>query len=464
MSDKMRRTLIIVLAAVDVLLSICLGAMYHTVVKLERELAARQPIAEAPAESPVTSINEPIARITMSAAGDILLAQPILDQCMIEDGYSFDYIFRHLAPYTQKANIAAVNLVTTLGGSQSTGYTGLPNYNSPDEIVQTLADCGFDAVLTANAHCYEFGLDGVKRTAETLHHAYISPVGTTYDKAKPTWKIIEMNGIHVGMMCYTQETQDSYPAMPSINGKLFDRESIPYVDTFSTDDTDKFLIEISERLAAMKEAGSEINVLFMSWGEEFDLTPNEQQMQLAQSLCDMGFDVILGMHAHVVQPIQQLTSRENAAHKALVCYCLGNTLSNQRQGYSKPLTTAHTEDGVLLNLTFTKYADGRVYTDAVNALPLWVNLHSEHDPETYTIIPLDDTMSGSWQSEFGLSDFNLERAKASYSRTMAILNPSLNTINAELAQDAYNRTYGILAEAAPTEPAETETTEAPAVN
>lgn len=449
MSEKLRKTLVIVLAAVDLVLGACLGAGLYTMAKLEQKLAAQQ-FTEETAEASVSRV-EPIARITMSAAGDILLAQPILNQCQAEDSFHFDYIFQYLAPYTQEASISAINLVTTLGGEQSTGYTGLPTYNSPDEIVQTLADCGIDAVLTANAHCYESGLKGVVRTAETLHHAYIAPVGTTYDKQKPTWKIIERNGIHVGLMCYTQETQDSYPAMPSINGKLFDRESIAYVDTFSTDDTSSFLIEIAQRLALMQEAGSEINVLFMNWGKEFSLEPTEQQMALAQSLCDMGFDVILGMHPHVVQPIQLLTSREDPSHRTLVCYSLGNALSNQRQGYGKPLTTAHTEDGVLLNLTFTKYSDGQVYTEAVGALPLWVNLHSEHEPETYTIVPLDDTKSGSWQSEYNLNTTNLERANASYSRTMAILNPGLGTINADLTLDAYNRTYGILAEPAPDE-------------
>lgn len=441
MYEKKSRTLLIVLAAVTAVLALLTAGMFLTLRKLQADIALQSTLPEAPQRTDVLT-NPAVSTVTLSATGDILLAQPILDYCLMEDGsYNFTHIFRYLAPYSRAAGISTIDLVTTLGGPKTDGYTGLPKYNSPDSIVKALADAGFDAVLTANSHCYEDGLNGVKRTAETLRKSYLFPIGTTHDKDKPTWKILEANGIKVGLMCYTFESDDSYPAMPSINGKLFDRESIAYVDTFSSDNHDGFLIEAEERLALMKQAGAEVCVVFMHWGEEFSMEPTGEQKLLAQRLCNMGFDVILGTHPHVIQPIHELTSEDNPNHHAIVCYSLGNAVSNQRQGYGKPLTTAHTEDGMLLNLTFAKYADGSVYTEGVSALPYWVNMRSESEPATYTIIPLDGANRANWAADYGLSKDNLKQAESSYERTMAILSPAITIINTRLQNAAHNRAY-----------------------
>lgn len=441
MYEKKSRTLLIVLAAVTAVLALLTAGMFLTLRKLQADIALQSTLPEAPQRTDVLT-NPAVSTVTLSATGDILLAQPILDYCLMEDGsYNFSHIFRYLAPYSRAASISTIDLVTTLGGPKTDGYTGLPKYNSPDSIVKALADAGFDAVLTANSHCYEDGLNGVKRTAETLRKSYLFPIGTTHNKDKPTWKILEANGIKVGLMCYTFESDDSYPAMPSINGKLFDRESIAYVDTFSSDNHDSFFIEAEERLALMKQAGAEVCVIFMHWGEEFSMEPTGEQKLLAQRLCNMGFDVILGTHPHVIQPIHELTSEDNPNHHAIVCYSLGNAVSNQRQGYGKPLTTAHTEDGMLLNLTFAKYADGSVYTEGVSALPYWVNMRSESEPATYTIIPLDGASRANWAADYGLSKDNLKQAESSYERTMAILSPAITTINTRLQNAAHNRAY-----------------------
>lgn len=441
MYEKKSRTLLIILAVITAVLAVLSAGMFLTLRKLEANIASQMPVPSAPQRTDVLT-NPAVSTMTLSATGDILLAQPILDYCLMEDGsYNFTHIFRYLAPYSRAAGISTIDLVTTLGGPKTNGYTGLPKYNSPDSIAKALADAGFDAVLTANSHCYEDGLSGVKRTADTLRKSYLFPIGTTHDKDKPTWKILESGEIKVGLMCYTFESDDSYPAMPSINGQLFDRESIAYVDTFSYDDLDSFLIEAEERLALMKQAGAEVSVIFMHWGDEFSMEPNEAQKWLAQRLCNMGFDVILGTHPHVIQPIHELTSEENPNHHTIVCYSLGNAVSNQRQGYGKPLTTAHTEDGMLLNLTFAKYADGSVYTESVSALPYWVNMRSDSEPATYTIIPLDGANRANWAADFGLSKDNLKQAESSFERTMAILNPAISTINTRLQNAAHSRAY-----------------------
>lgn len=441
--SKSAKVFVILLCLLNLILGSTLGVMYARIRELEA-LVARMEQSAVSAEVP-TLVNPVVASVTLSTAGDILPAQPILDACRDENGdYDFSPFFRYVTPYIQKANISAVNLVTTLAG-QGTDYSGLPKYNTPDSIVETLKGTGFDAVLTANSHCYDAGLKGVKRTAETLRHAYMAPIGTTYDKEKPTWKVLEAKGIKIGLTCYAQESNDSYPKMPSLNGLLFDNESISFVDTFHPDTAEKFLAEAAERLQLMRQSGAEITVLYMNWGTEFARSPDVSQMSLAQSLCNLGFDVIIGSSTHTVQPMVELTSQSNADHKTLVCYSLGNFLSNQRRGFgikSSSPEDAPTEDGLVLSLTFIKHADGSVYPHAVSALPCWVNLHSETQPDTYTILPLDGERRASWASDYGLSPEIAQKAAESYNRTMSVLNPALEEINSRLRDAAYRRAYG----------------------
>lgn len=391
------------------------------------------------------AINEPIHTAVLTVTGDVLPAKPVLDAAMQEGGiYRFDEMFANLKNEIPASHLSCINLVTNLAGITGDGYSGLPDYNTPDTIVDALKNTNFDVLLTANSHCYDNGLEGVIRTAQIIREANLTAVGTTDNKEKRnTWRVVTANEISFGLTCYALETEDSYPAMPSLNNHLFDKTSIPYVNTYSAEKVPDFLAEAEEQLLQMRQAGAEVTVIFMNWGTDFSMNPNETQRSVAQNLCDLGYDVIIGLQSHVIQPFEMLTSKLNASHKTFVAYCLGNALSNQRQGYAKPLTTAHTEDGMLLNLTFRKYADGNVYPEDISVLPYWVNMHSEEEPAMFTIIPLRPERQIQWNKDYGLSAESYARAQDSYKRTMDAVGTNLSVIRKQWNSAANSRTYGI---------------------
>ena len=47
----------------------------------------------------------------------------------------------------------------------------------------------------------------------------------------------------------------------------------------------------------------------MHWGTEYSFEPNEEQKELAQFLSDLGVDVIIGEHPHVIQPMDYVTGK-----------------------------------------------------------------------------------------------------------------------------------------------------------
>ncbi len=82
----------------------------------------------------------------------------------------------------------------------------------------------------------------------------------------------------------------------------------------------------------------------LHWGVEYQSDPTSAQVALAQGLLGSGaIDLIVGHHAHVVQPIGRVGERH-------VVYGLGNLVSNQ--------CCLETQDGVIVELEMAKRAEG----------------------------------------------------------------------------------------------------------
>ena len=166
------------------------------------------------------------------------------------------------------------------------------------------------------------------------------------------------------------------------------------------------------------------------WGEEYQTSANRTQKKMAQALCDLGVDVIVGNHPHVPQPVELLTGTGNEAQKTLCLYSMGNSLSNIR-GSKYP---KETEDGLLFQVTFAKYSDGTVVLESTDVLPTWVNRYTENGATRYEILTMDSNEKDKWQEKMDLSDELLASCQASYDRTMAIVGEGLNAANAYYSQ------------------------------
>ena len=176
-------------------------------------------------------------------------------------------------------------------------------------------------------------------------------------------------------------------------------------------------------------------MMYIHWGVEYNyMSANDEQKKIAQELCDMGIDVIVGGHPHVVQPVELLTSTTDPEHKTVCLYSMGNAVSNQRLGNISYVSTAHTEDGMLFNVTFEKYSDGTVYLQNVDILPTWVYMSTASYPNTYHILPLDMEIRDEWGTTFGVSDTVVNSAQKSYERTMAIVGSGLTASQEYLSQ------------------------------
>lgn len=88
------------------------------------------------------------------------------------------------------------------------------------------------------------------------------------------------------------------------------------------------------------------------------------QTGIAETLTASGFvDLIVGHHAHVVQPIEQVNG-------VWVMYGLGNVLSNLPTDERWP---ANSQDAAIATIKLTKRPSGKISFDRPQVMPTWVD-------------------------------------------------------------------------------------------
>ena len=373
---------------------------------------------------------------TLAATGDILMHGPVIKSGLLPSGeYDFSGIFTYFAQYVGAVDFAITNLETTLAALDNGYdiYSGYPNFNCPDSIISGLKDAGFDLILTANNHSYDTRSIGLRRTQQIIETMGLAHLGTKPTADAPNYFIADINGIRIGMVCYTYE-DDHTAEGKAPNSHKMTPEDAALINTFDYSNLPLFYAEMAQNMADLAAAEVDAVVAFIHWGDENALDPNANQMAIAQNLCDLGVDVIIGGHPHVVQPVEMLTSTDGS-RKTLCLYSMGNAVSNQNRVEAGIPESGHTEDGVLFSVTFTKYSDGTVILSDTDLLPLWVNRHyNDQGKREYPILPLDKQIED-WKTQFNLNSAGLNNALESYDRTMAIVGSGMTAAKEYLAQN-----------------------------
>ena len=405
-------------------------------------IAETMPQKESAEEAEQSHVVTITGRATVLAAGDLMTHLPIVRSGQVGSDYDFSYIFQYVQPYVENADYAVVNLETTLSGTEGKEYTGYPKFNAPDQIAGGAAKVGFDMMLTANNHCYDYGTQGLLRTLEVVKSYNLDTLGVTAAAEDAKYRVVDLNGIKVGMISYTYAEINEDRNRPAINGLPTDKKAAGLINAFDYDNTDMFYAEMENHISGMKAAGAEAIILYIHWGNEFSVNTTNSQRAMAQKLCELGVDVIAGSHPHVIEPIQLLTSADGS-HQTVCLYSMGNFVSNQRADNIN-LDTGHSEDSVMLQVTFVEYSNGEVHIESVDLIPNWMLIRGTGDSRKYYVLPLDSAVSD-WKGTYDLSKDQLADAESSLKRTNALLQSDLTTIQSTLDTQTFerNQAYGI---------------------
>ena len=306
------------------------------------------------------------ATATIAAVGDLTISDALAADTLQSDGsYDFGSCLYNAAPLLS-ADLTIGNLELTFSGEPYGGST----YSAPESLAATLSTLGFDILQTANSKSLAGGISGLRSTLDTLAVNGIDALGTyaTQQARDSSGRVLlrEVNGIRFAFFAYT---------------KGFDGMSIPTGSEYCANvlykdyDTAYSEIDKADILSVIQEAKAlepDVIIAMVHWGSEYRMTVSKTQKELADLLFTNGVDVILGTHSHMVGPMETRTvTRDDGTEKEVfLAYSLGNFLASD--------TEAYTQDGIVLNLTFTKDLDtGTTSLSATDYTPIYLADYGE---------------------------------------------------------------------------------------
>lgn len=289
--------------------------------------------------------------LRLTFVGDISLDKPLLNAARKRGKGSFDFsdVF-HTEEVFAASDLVVGNLETCFGGGKR--FNTKPyHYNSPDAFCRAIKDAGIDLVSTANNHCIDEGVKGLVRTCAVLDECGIEHTGTFASEQKKRYLIKEFDGFRVAFYSLTSSVNTCMESMACpdlsryINLTGFRRVSESRLAQFLAFVVRRRLIQVKRKIlressisektdrlarntlnAAWMEriareikqakAESDLLIVLLHSGGQFNLEPGEHSRYLANKLCGYGADVIIGNHAHTTQPI---VCRDGK----LIAYCLG---------------------------------------------------------------------------------------------------------------------------------------------
>ncbi len=269
--------------------------------------------------------------------------------------YNFNDSFSQVKGILSGADLAVGNLETTLSSSwpymHEEGYIDTkPNCNAPNRYLDAVRYAGIDGVVMANNHNCDAGVHGLKDTIEQVDRYEFARTGVFADSSDTRYMIFDVNGIKVGYVSYVSP-------LTGYNGKdaeWSEGQKNRYLNYYTK--------EKAERdLKAMRAAGAEYCIPFMHWGIK-NAGVKQTQWNEAQELADLGYDYIVGSHAHLLQEYTTITSADG---REIPCFfSLGDFQASVDQ-------ITGNRDSAILRIRLKRAKDGSIRLAQNNYIPCY---------------------------------------------------------------------------------------------
>ena len=310
-----------------------------------------------------SKLEDSVLTTTLSFVGDLMCHSTQFNYAMVDaDSFDFTGVFREVKQYLSKADLTIGNLETVIAG-KSKSYSGYPYFNAPDDFIYALKDAGFDLLITANNHALDQGWDGVKKTIDVISENKIHRTGTfTSQEDQDSIRIFQINSIKIAILAYSENT----------NGV-----SIPKGKEFIINLIDER--KIKEDILRARKKNVDFVIVHLHYGPEYNREPSDYQKEIVQKIIELGADIIIGGHPHVIEPFDFFKTNSTKLDTGFVAYSMGNFISNQRWRYS--------DAGVILNIQISKnkFTDS-IYISDVGYIPTWVFKGNTEKGREYIIL------------------------------------------------------------------------------
>lgn len=271
-------------------------------------------------------------RITFT--GDILVEKEQLH--VIGEG-DYRAIFSPLKDMFSKSDIIVGNLETPIAG-KDLGYTDHKwCFNTPENLLDALKDSGFNILTTANNHCLDRGVEGLKRTIRNLDKYEFQHTGTRLSNKDKNYCSIETPQGKIALMSYTYGTNASF------NKNYLTKSERKLVNLFQPQEKsyrpisrfniplrainklrrtygfrfNNYFPDLKKEIKKVKLSGAETIIMCLHIGGQYMPTPINHTRHVVKWLLKNGVDIVIGNHEHVIHPMEWVNNK-------FVAYCLGN--------------------------------------------------------------------------------------------------------------------------------------------
>jgi poly-gamma-glutamate capsule biosynthesis protein CapA/YwtB (metallophosphatase superfamily) len=382
---------------------ICLGCLASMTIYQELQVQAQvvngqQGMAVVDSEQTKPQIQT----ITLTAAGDCLMHNSQIRSGLQPDGsFCFDNFFVDVKDLINEGDYSSTDFEAAMAGPE-TGYTGYPMFNSPDAMASTFKEAGFDLVVTVNNHSLDRGYKGAIRTLDVLQKAGLDTVGTYRNEEEArSFLIKNIKGVKVGYLAYSYGT----------NGIPVPSEHPEFINLL---DRDKIMADIKALRPQV-----DVLILVLHWGQEYQLRPTGEQVIMAHEFLNVGADIILGSHPHVIQTMEIVKVGNK---DKFVIYSMGNFIGAQN-GRER-------NSGIVLKMKITKdFTSGETLLDEVSYTPTYSHPYYDQGKLKYRVIPVE---AGIERIKQGQDPFMSERH-------LPVLEAVLQSTRSQLGEPYYRK-------------------------
>lgn len=321
-------------------------------------------------------------KIKLTFSGDIILEPDIINLYKKEkDSYDFNSMFtEEIKNFLSSSDYVIGNLETPISSFKEDLKAKPYTFTSPIEFAQAVKYAGFDFVTTANNHCLDNGIDGIKKTLDSLDTVGLDNTGVSYGEEK--LKIININGIKVALLSYTYGTNafsnhvylDKNEKKVKVN--LFQEQELSNTFVRNLYQGNNIVIKVLrkifkflgafqlnkmvyERIESSKEQkeeiikkinnckknGADCIIMCMHEGGQYNEKPIEKTKKTAKFLIKNGVNLVIGNHEHVVHNVEFVDDH-------FITYSLGNFIDTV--GVLKDPFGKMSEYSILVNIYISK--------------------------------------------------------------------------------------------------------------
>lgn len=291
--------------------------------------------------------------IKLTFTGDVMCKKKLLTDSCLNGKYDFSYIFAEIKSYFKNSYVIA-NLETPIA-SEDLGFTNESFiFNTPIEYIEALKSNEVNMVTTANNHCLDRGIDGLKNTIDALEKVNLEHTGT-YKTKKDSEKIfikkfgrlkvaflsytygtnamvnhnyLDKNSNYVNLFRKQEKAYSKYRIIRGLNRRIFSKIK---KDKFSQKRDSFYLNKMLEQIKQAREE-SDIVIMCMHSGGQYNKVVEPYTKKLSEYLIDNGVDYVVGNHPHVVLDSKKYKNK-------FIAYSLGNFITvpyanpNQKDNY-----------------------------------------------------------------------------------------------------------------------------------